>query len=316
MSQNPHLPVTGSNQTGNLIATGNKLLQQAKGAYSAKIRRDQPTALVFLIDQSGSMNEGELDIEGVSMNKASATARIINKTLSELINRSTTREIELANYVYVSIIGYGLNGKVDFAWSGKLKGKQWVGIVELNEAAEYVKIVKEKKGPNGTKKLVEYQAKSWIQPIADARTPMLAAMTMATKLVDEWIKNGHQNSYPPVVINITDGEATDATNNELIEAAKNIKQLRTNDGHVLFLNCHLSDVEGKAVIFPDDIGQLPNNSYAKTLYEMSSVMPDVYNDIIQGQLAVAATKSSMRGMSFNTDGSRLIKFLNIGSYSK
>ncbi|HRK28233.1 MAG TPA: hypothetical protein PK239_13230 [Chitinophagales bacterium] len=311
MSQNPHLPVTGSNQTANLIATGNKLLQQAKGAYSAKIRRDQPTALVFLIDQSGSMGGGSLTIDGKTMSKADAAARIVNAALRELLKKSTKND-ELRNYIDIAIIGYGKESKANMAWSGKLAGKTWVNMAELDENAEKTVISSWVFFPDGSSEEEKATVSSWFKPVASGLTPMLSAIQKATDLVREWIANGHNSSFPPVVINITDGEATDAKAPALLKAAETLSELRTDDGQVLFLNCHLSETEGDSVFFPNDKNELPPDEYARLLFDMSSVMPEKYRSEVE-QIKKAASGLNYKGMTFNADGTRLVQFITVGT---
>ena len=47
-----------------------------------------------------------------------------------------------------------------------------------------------------------------LEVIANGGTPMCHALGMATSLLQSWTSQ-HANSFPPVVINISDGEATD-----------------------------------------------------------------------------------------------------------
>ncbi len=314
MSQHPLVPTPGNNLTnGNnkLVEAGTKLLQQSEGTYSAKIRRDQPTALIFLIDQSGSMSSGSLDIKGVTLSKAQAAARIINTALEELLKKST-KDSELRNYIDFAIIGYGTKSQANMAWSGKLSGKTWVTTGELGEHANKIRIDHKVYLPDGSYEEETVEVKSWFEPVASGLTPMLSAINMATDLVSQWIANGHADSYPPVIINITDGEATDAKGPQLLEAAEKLKQLRTNDGRVLFLNCHLSETAGASVMFPSNSTELPKDDYAKLLFELSSVMPEKYRAEIE-QAKKTNAGVNYKGMTFNADGSRLVQFITIGS---
>ncbi|OWY19430.1 hypothetical protein C7N43_38580 [Sphingobacteriales bacterium UPWRP_1] len=313
MSQHPVVPTPGSHiiqQVNTLIQTGNKILQQSEGSYSAKIRRDQPTALVFLIDQSGSMSGGSLVINGVTMNKAHAAALIINTALDELLKKST-KDKELRNYIDFAIIGYGKEGTASMAWTGKLSGKTWVTTEELGEHANKTTISHKVVFPDGSFEEETRQVKSWFNPVSSGNTPMLSAIRLATDLINQWI-GSHPSSYPPVVINITDGEATDAKPPQLLEAAEKLKQLRTNDGKVLFLNCNLSSAAGASVIFPSDKAELPQNNYAHLLFDMSSVMPEKYRVEIE-QAKKTVSGANYKGMTFNADGSLLVQFITIGS---
>lgn len=302
----------GLQATDSQIGMANKLILQTQGTYIAKINRDHPTALVFLIDQSGSMSGGQLTIDGLVMSKADAAARIVNATLNELLMKAT-REGEMRNYIDFAIIGYGAKSTANLLWTGNLAGKTWVTTQELANNGTKIEIERQTVLPNGTTRTTKKETQKWIEPVAAGLTPMHSALCQAADLLKQWIV-GHQESYPPVVINITDGAATDAKATQLITDAQNIKQLRTNDGHVLLLNCHLSDTEGDALMFPNSISELPNDEYANCLFEMSSFMPHRYtNDITTAKERTDNINQAYKGMSFNTDGSRLIRFITIGS---
>ena len=71
---------------------------------------------------------------------------------------------------------------------------------------------------------------------------MCEALTLATSTLETWVKE-HKFSYPPVVINITDGESTDG---DPLEDAQVLRELSTQDGNVLLFNCHISGSPGDA----------------------------------------------------------------------
>src|SRR5438445_8511671 len=48
----------------------------------------------------------------------------------------------------------------------------------------------------------------WFDPYSKGGTPMCAALKEATRIVETWCQE-HPKGFPPIVINITDGEATD-----------------------------------------------------------------------------------------------------------
>ena len=57
--------------------------------YNAEISRSQPTAYLFLVDQSGSMSD---QMASASRSKAQFVADVLNKTLRDLIVRCTRDE--------------------------------------------------------------------------------------------------------------------------------------------------------------------------------------------------------------------------------
>src|SRR5262249_27214993 len=115
----------------------------------------------------------------------------------------------------------------------------------------------------------------------------------------------HAGAYPPIVINITDGQATDVTDAALIERARCLTNLFTNDGNVLLFNCHISETAGRPILFPAVENELPD-AYSRLLFQMSSVMPRPM------QVAAEAAEGA-RGFVFNADLPGLIQFLDIGT---
>src|SRR4051812_29560374 len=83
--------------------------------YAAQITRANPTCLILLLDQSGSMVD---PFSGdPTVRKAEYVADVVNHTLHDLVIRCTKTE-EVRNYYHVSVIGYG--GQVGSAFGGPL----------------------------------------------------------------------------------------------------------------------------------------------------------------------------------------------------
>src|ERR1044072_5331475 len=73
-------------------------------AYTAQITRANPTLIVFLLDQSGSMAD-PFGGEG-SGRKADFVANAVNHALHDLVIRCTKTE-EVRDYYHVATVGYG-----------------------------------------------------------------------------------------------------------------------------------------------------------------------------------------------------------------
>lgn len=70
-------------------------------SYTAEISRTSPTAFLFLVDQSGSMQE----VMTNGKSKAQFVADVLNRTLATLITRCTKSE-GTRNYFEVGVLGY------------------------------------------------------------------------------------------------------------------------------------------------------------------------------------------------------------------
>jgi hypothetical protein len=135
-------------------------------------------------------------------------------------------------------------------------------------------------------------------------------MCAGLKLAGEWLtkwNTEHQKGFPPVVINITDGECTDG---DPVEAAKLLTDMGTDDGKVMLLNVHLSATSNTPVEMPSD-GTTLADDYAKQLFLMSSALTP-FMVARAKELGVNADENS-RGFVFNAHPVQVIQFLDIGT---
>ncbi len=135
---------------------------------------------------------------------------------------------------------------------------------------------------------------------------MCQALALTRSVVEKWLAQ-HPNCFPPIIINITDGEATDGipTTN-----ADEVRRLKSNDGEVLLFNLHVSSQRIPAIEYPNSDGALPDQ-FAKQLFQMSSTLPEYMSNIARQQ-GMSAGEGS-RGFVFNADMVAVIKFLDIGT---
>src|SRR5206468_10625847 len=136
-------------------------------------------------------------------------------------------------------------------------------VVPISEIANNPIRIEERtrKEEDGAGGLVERTVKMpiWFDPVANGGTPMCDAFRRAQETLSSWIAQ-HPICFPPIVINITDGESTDG---DPSTAADGIKSLTSNDGNALLFNLHVSAaLEGGKVEFPDSERALPGDQYA------------------------------------------------------
>jgi len=272
-------------------------------AYTAEISRANPSCFLFLIDQSGSMADPFGGAEA-GKRKADGVADAINRLLQNLIIKCAKSE-GVRDYYDVGVFSYGAN--VGPVLGGTLAGRD---LVPISEVADNPARVEErtKKVDDGTGGLVDQNVKFpvWFDAVANGGTPMCEALGRSKQIIQEWVDK-HPDSFPPIVINITDGEATDG---EPTPYGDTIQQLATNDGKVLLFNCHISSTAASPVVFPDSDVGLPDE-YARLLFGMSSVLPAKIREAAQSEGFTVGEKA--RGFAFNADLVELIRFLDIGT---
>ena len=165
-----------------------------------------------------------------------------------------------------------------------------------------------KRVPDGAGGLVDETIKFpiWIDPVCNNGTPMRKALNKAKSILSSWISQ-HPNCFPPIVINITDGESSDG---DPTEDARSITNLSSSDGNVLLFNIHLSSDRSPKIEFPSSESTLPNEP-AKLLFRTSSLLTDFMKS--EAQKEGIPVFDGARGFVFNADLVALIKFLEIGT---
>lgn len=277
--------------------------------YEAEISRRNPTAFFFVIDQSFSMSE---PVGGAQSSKSVMLATVVNRLLNELYIRAQKGD-EVWDYYDVALIGYG-NARygatyVGSAFGGALQGRS---VVPIHEVADYpIRIdTRKKKEYDATGQLIEIDVEFpiWLEPEFNGGTPMAEAMAYAYNIVADWVIK-HPDSFPPIVIHVTDGEPSDGQDPR--PAAEAIRGLATNDGNVLMFTLHLSKEDAGSIVFPSDQGKVPN-VFAKMLYEMSSVMPDRWQVMAAEKMGVPIQPNA-RAFVYNANIEKMILFLEIGT---
>ena len=308
-----HIPLQFIKNIGNFGFTipSQSAQMQTKTAYTAQITRNTPTAFIFLIDQSVSMQK-YTTLYGEEMPMAEAVARIVNHQLNELVLRCV-KGSETRDYYDIAIIGYG--EKAYSGWKGELEGRDFVKPSELKEHP-YKKITtkKETRTRKGVK-VVEIEEVQWIEAEAtQGWTRVHLAFEKAKGLLDEWMEKHHdKDCYPPTIINITDGEFNGATKEYVLQQANELKSMFTNDGNVILFNIHISANKAVCVTCPASKDEVSFSSLATTMYEMSSLLPMRYSDRIADLRGDGTPNNRYTAMSINADMSTLIQLMDIGT---
>jgi hypothetical protein len=249
--------------------------------YTADINRSRPGAFLFLIDQSGSMDEvlevtgspRRLEqpevIDGIrythsadGITKAECVADLINKTIGDLVTQCT-RHDGCRHYFDVGVIGYR-SRHVGSALRGPLSERLLQPLPMFEERTLRI----EERQTRGGKGPVE-RFPVWIEDEAEGDTPMCRALEMAADAVAAWCSR-NPLSHPPIVINVTDGQSSDG--DPEIPAAR-LRHIGTEDGATLLFNLFLEPSKADPILYPTREQDLPDK-HARTLFRMSSPFPD------------------------------------------
>ena len=273
--------------------------------YSQEISRSTPAYIVILIDQSFSMDFpfGEYG------SRSEECAKAVNRVLRELVLACTDGE-DIKNSCDISILGYGQDESINNAFSGFLGNKSVVSIQDLTEHCLRVENTK-RKIPDGAGGIIEIddQFPIWVEPVAAGTTPMGEALEETYQLVKAWILK-HSTSFPPIVINITDGEATSVSRAKV--AAQKLNALATEDGQVIVLNAHIAGGAESEIVLPASPDELPKGDInAKFLFDMSTILPPVMLE----RASAAGMKPSpySKGFVYKAKLETMVQLLEIGT---
>lgn len=284
---------------------------QSKTAYTAQITRNTPTAFIFLVDHSVSMQK-MTNMFGEEMTMAEAAARIVNRQINELVLRCI-KSNETRHYYDIAVIGYGEHAYS--GWNGELEGRDFVSPEELRDNPYKKIITREEKRTRKGVVIKEVEKVQWVEARHDGHwTHLHKAFSQAETLLSRWMEKHHDTDcYPPTIINITDGEFNGANKDYILQQANELKSMFTNDGNVILFNIHFTaNKSTEEVVCPIEISELSGNGYAETLFNMSSLLPERYNADISRCLNDNRTGRHV-AMGMNADATTLIKLMDIGT---
>ena len=277
--------------------------------YTADISRQNPACFLFLIDQSGSMQQALAGQPG--QRKMDQAASAINRILDTIAQRCS-QGMDIRNYFHIGVLGYNTDAKANPILTSALRDTSpdhpFLSISQVVDAADIVEVpAKESDGAGG---LIDVTRRMpvWLRPHAEYGTPMCQALQTAAQAIETWIAQ-HPDSFPPIVINVSDGAASDGNPEPL---ARRLTELQTADGNVLLFNVHLSQINASPIQYPHNPDALPHDDeYAALMFRMSSVLPE--SSRAQAVILDLPVTENSRGYVFNADIAALVQFLEIGT---
>jgi hypothetical protein len=242
---------------------------------------------------------------------AEGAARALNETLLELLFTSQGEPGKARHYFDVGIFGYGLRpvagGEgVEPAFGGKLAGQPLVALPDLRDNPIAVR-----ETPSVDVGAPPSRVPVWVEPVYGHRTPMCQAVAVAGAHVYEWA-NAHPDSFPPIIINITDGMVTDSPYEGagLDEWAQRLVNIQTSDGPALLFNIFLTPAgSANPVMFPATDRGLPTPG--PDLFRISSLLPPPM--VANAHSTGIPVEPGARGFGFNADAFNLVRFLEVGT---
>jgi len=269
--------------------------------YQAEISRDNPTSFLFVVDQSGSMDEKTES----GRSKAQFVADVLNKTIYTLVTNCSKAD-GVRNYFDVGVLAYS-GSNVSSGFGGALANAVIHPISVISEKPLRIE-ERIKKIDDGAGGIIDQKTKFpiWFDPQSSGGTPMSAALARTMEVIADWC-DSHNHSYPPTILHVTDGQSTDGAPEAI---ADGLRQLSTNDGQSLLFNLHVTVGGGQEVLFPISESALLDE-YSKMLFRMSSPLP-LHLAKFAGDKGYSIADGS-RGFIFNGDPKCIVDFFEIGT---
>lgn len=276
--------------------------------YTQEISRDRKACFLFLLDQSFSMEE---PLGNSTRRKCDELVTAVNAWLHNMSIRASG-DTGIKDWMDIGVLGYRTDQQaqaiIESAIQGALAGRELVSIADIGTNPARIDQVNQLLPDEDTGEMIEMPTEMpvWVDPKAEGGTPMCHVLHHSYEVLERWI-NEHPSSFPPIVINITDGESQDG---DPVPYADALKSLSTEDGNVLFFNCHLSMTAADTFMFPSS-GEILPDELARGLFTMSSPLPEtIYNRAMNEGFEL---QPNARGMSYNASMVELIKFLDMGT---
>ena len=262
--------------------------------YDKKINTKDPGLIILLIDQSGSMAETYTSAK----TKAKFAADAVNVCIFEIILACSSGNAVKPRCDIV-VIGYG-----DPIMKLLLKGT----ATEVDAMQVPTDKIHYRRLSGAGWEDVVTDIKQWVTPVANAGTPMHKAFEAAARVATAWA-GAHQGSFPPIVMNITDG-APDKPERDAEAEADKLKAVSTSDGKLLLFNAHIAKAgTGPEIVLPNSE---PSNvdTTGQFIFRISSVLPAEVLDVARS--ANFTPLPGARGCVYNAGAENLTKLITFG----
>lgn len=276
-------------------------------AYQKFIGTPSPGLFILLIDQSGSMSAPS---DG-GKTRAEWGATAVNRCIMEIVKRCEDMET-VKDRCSLVVIGYGAPTKCPKA------GGQEAYIMVGGKISEVAKqklrtdtTTKKTKISDGAGGLMDgetqFHLDIWIEPYVEGSTPMDQAFMKAEEVASKWILE-YPHNFPPVVVNVTDGEPSDPASAE--KAANSLMNVATSDGNLLLFNAHYTDGKNE-IVFPNSESQF-SSPLGRLMFRMSSEIPSTLLPSAK-EAGFEDAKQGCRALVVNGSMTEMIKLINFGS---
>ena len=268
-----------------------------------------PGELIFLLDQSGSMEKEFYNGKSRAYFAAMAINNLIDYTIEKNYNGTRPKD-----RCHIAVIGYDTNVRcIVEGFLSDLDSKTDTPEAPVEQVETLLL------GHNGQTSTASTDLPLWVSPRSGGTTNMKGAFELALEIIKKWMTTCPDNPAP-VIINITDGEPfwsmkkVSECMDEVRSVVDEIKQIDTKDGKVQLFNVLIGNGTDSCV-FPREIASNWNEN-ERFLFDISTIIPN--SDTFKS----AAKKNGLnlqpdsRGVALNVGGKDLVKVIDFGSSKK
>lgn len=263
-------------------------------SHTSKISEINPTAIVFVIDQSRSMKKSAI-LENIEYDYISdLAAEIVNEQIDFLLKLCTSEDGEIYHKFDIAVVGYGDDAYC--AWNDhNMDGFQ----------SPFQLYHHQKQGNDQYK---------WVDPVdSSIGSHSEKGLKYAYDLLSDWMdKRKYQSFFPPTVIHITDGDIPRSSQRDFLIMAEKIKSLKSFGDHVTLWNIGLTSNRMSERLLPsgEDISSFFNIPGAMVMYEASSYLREELKEKAL-HIFSASSDLSRRTLGINVNRDKLTKIMQM-----
>ncbi len=263
----------------------------------------EPGLLIILLDQSGSMKNGWGALSDKRIDRATT---YVNEMIDRVVADSRAGNIR-EEQIFVAVFGY----------SRKKEGDRPDQVCRLLVDGWPAKLLQEQENALARERPL-------IEPYAYGETPYVTAFHTALSYIKQFLskpdlKDRFRRSAPPVILNITDGEADEATAGnvdegrleDLKDVIHEIRNLETPSGFPpLVFHVQIASKDTQSVVLPSTDKSL--DEHGKLLFSLASAIPSRWVQALKGRFDPPLQPGAV-GLMMNAGPGDLWNFLRLAS---
>lgn len=249
-------------------------------------------ALIILIDQSITMGTRYIMSGKQFPSVSSAIQQFVNKFITSIAMDFFQNGRE--NKYDIAILG-STDGKVKQLWNKQKFGPVYDKITDnpFFASEDLFNIMAGN---------LEFNSFEWIKIGNDSwNSRTIEALQSVKSYLQSWLDSNPNNSYPPVVIYITDGSHIQHEVQAFVKICSEIRKLQTMVGNTILWQLEYTPFHSDNLILPTDMDIQGLDPIGHIMYQQASEISDIYREYIDEVSTTKGVSSIHRAMAVNLD---------------